>query len=184
MEDQEKLTYLDLEGCFGDLCNLTNGAYLRGRSSIAQANPDAALQKVLAERWAYDDMSEDEPDEEEISSIATATPEPERNHSSYQTQAKKDSETIQIVVSASVIKQEQVNLEQVEVDGVDRPHDFTSLTQFTSGSETDAPGLDDVLLYDNEISNADLINYYIEIARRGANVSLMSVEGGGNEVLL
>lgn len=184
MEDLEKLTYLDLEGCFGDLCNLTNGAYLRSRSSIAHANPDAALQKVLAERWAYDDMSDDEPDEEEISSIATATPEPEWNHSSYQTQAKEYSEAIQIVVSASVIKQEEGNSEEVEVDGVDIYHDFTSPTQFASGNETDAPGLDDVLLYDNEISSADLINYYIEIARRGANVSLMSVEGEGNEVLL
>lgn len=187
VEDPDKLTYLDLQGCFGDLCDLTDSAYLKSRSSITHANPDAALQKVLAERWAYDDVSEDEPVEEEVSSVAIASPKPisEWNTSSSQTHVKESSEAIQITVT-TLVQPEEVNLEGLKVDSVKIPEEYSSVEQFRDGCEKGASDFPeaDVLWCDDQISNADLINHYIEVARKGSYVRLKAVEGGGGEDLL
>lgn len=65
VEDPQKLTYLDLEGCFGDTCDLSQCTYLKNNvSKESGVDVDAALQIILTERWGYDDISEEELDED------------------------------------------------------------------------------------------------------------------------
>jgi hypothetical protein len=191
VEDAEKLTYLDLEGCFGDLCDLRNCIYLSNRGSVSHANPDEALQRILAERWAYDDISEDEPDDEENSLVSTTSPEHEsgsgRHHSSSQMHIKECSEAPQSHVSEAVVMQVDVILEDARGNNVGPQSEYLTSTQSPGGRDaalSDLPEGDDVLFDDHQVSNVDMINYYVEIARNCGDVGLKSVDGEGDEVLL
>ena len=88
VEDPEKLTYLDLKGCFGDLCDLTDCTYLKQVGAISSVKADVALENMLAERWAYDDIEEAEHEEEdaETSSVVELDRESKR-HANFQSNA-------------------------------------------------------------------------------------------------
>jgi hypothetical protein len=186
VEDPEKLTYLDLKGCFGDLCDLSNCTYLRNRGSVSHANPDEALQRVLAERWAYDDISEDEPDDEENSVVSTTNSEheSERHQSPSHMHVKECSEAPQGHVSEAVVMEIEVVLEDGREIDVGPRRDHLTSTQSPERRDVDLRGGDDVLFNDRHVSNIDMINYYMEVARKGGNIGLKSVDGGRDEVLL
>ena len=184
VEDPEKLTYLDLKGCFGDLCDLSNCTYLRNRGSVSHANPDEALQKVLAERWAYDDISEDEPDDEENSVVSTANSEheSERHDSPSHIPVEECPEAPQCHVSEAVVMQVEIVLE--DGSNVGPQSDHLTSRQSPERRDVDLREDDDVLFNDCHVSNIDMINFYMEVARKGGNIGLKSVDGGGDEVLL
>jgi hypothetical protein len=239
VEDPEKLTYLDLKGCFGDLCDLSNCTYLKNRGSVSHANSDEALQRVLAERWAYDDISEDESDDEENSVVSTANSEHESEHDSPSpVPVEEYPKAPQCLVSEAVVMQIEVVLEDGrEINEVDdstprqspeeheserhhssspihveeRPEapqghlsdavvmqievvledgreinvgDDLTPRQSPEGRDVDVRGDDDVLFNDCHVSNIDMIKYYMEVARKGGNIGLKSVDVGGDEVLL
>jgi len=182
VEDPEKLTYLDLKGCFGDLCDLSNCTYLKNRGSVSHANSDEALQRVLAERWAYDDISEDEPDDEENSVVSTANSEHESEHDSPSPMPVEERpEAPQGHLSEAVVMQIEVVLEDGREINVG---DDLTPRQSPEGRDVDVRGDDDVLFNDCHVSNIDMIKYYMEVARKGGNIGLKSVGVGGDEVLL
>ncbi len=78
VEDPQKLTYLDLEGCFGDVCNLSQCTYLKDRVEIkTEEDAEEVLRLVLAERWGYDDISEEvDHDDDCIVESDDPTPDP------------------------------------------------------------------------------------------------------------
>ena len=178
VEDPEKLTYLDLEGCFGDLCNLAYGTYLRNRTIISHANREEALERVLTEHWAHDDLSEDEADDEDDVLVTLESParESELPHSSDHSPVTKCSGVGQVLFSEGKVM-------DIAVNGGDEKKDEIR-QQGNCSSSTELPESNDALLYDDQISCLDMINYYIEIGRKGANVRLKSVDGKGDEVLL
>jgi hypothetical protein len=70
-----------------------------------------------------------------------------------------------------------------EVDMGPRSEHLTS-SQSPDGRNVDLREDDDVIFSDCHVSNIDMINFYMEIARKGGNIGLKSVDGGGDEVLL
>jgi hypothetical protein len=58
VEDQ-KFAYLDLKSCFGDSCDLTDCTYLRN-SRYSGEDAEKALDTILSESWAYDNISDTE----------------------------------------------------------------------------------------------------------------------------
>ena len=66
VEDPQKLTYLDLEGCFGDICDLSQCTYLKkGAGKMTAEDAEMALHTMLTERWGYDDISDEEVDDKD-----------------------------------------------------------------------------------------------------------------------
>src|SRR5579859_2273206 len=193
VEDPMKLTYLDLPGCFGDLIDLTESVYVQHHETVSKVKAEYALKRVLEERWAYDDISEDE-NEEESDSIS------------------RDDEVEQAALFArgaeTVRTADGVGVD--DVAGVDVENDMTQVTQEsfreTTDNESDNNGIQstpdpdepsqlspppnsqeyvshalasqtsDTFIYrDGDIANEDLIRYYFELAQSGHHIPLKSV---------
>jgi hypothetical protein len=136
----------------------------------------------LAERWAYDDISEDESDDDEKSVASTANSEHESEHDSPSPMPVEERpEAPQGHLSEAVVMQIEVVLEDGREINVG---DDLTPRQSPEGRDVDVRGDDDVLFNDCHVSNIDMINYYMEVARKGGNIGLKSVDGGGDEVLL
>jgi hypothetical protein len=152
---------------------------LKNRGSVSHANSDEALQRVLAERWAYDDISEDESDDDEhsVASTANSEHESERHNSPSPIHVEEHPEAPQGHLSEAVVMQIEVVLEDAREINV-------GSRQSPEGRDVDVREDDDVVFNDCHVSNIDMINYYTEVARKGGNIGLKSVDGGGDEVLL
>ena len=188
VEDPERLTYLDLEGCFGDICELSNSAYVKQVQKVDDFNYESALRSVLAERWAYDDLSD-----EELESEETANQNQEESQSTPTTvldSSSNDTMTASLAISVTskfVLEDDDPTADE-ESDDEDAD-EVASKAQAEVDEEdlvktTSSQASFDVLVYETESVNVELVQYYMEIASKGERISLKSVDGITEEGLL
>ena len=195
VEDPDKLTYLDLEGCFGDLCDLTNCTYLKNVRPKSNVTPEEALEKMLAERWAYDDISEDESDEDdETNSVveldcvvigaygAQTESALEHTTSNRSFEARKPISTL---VNSAQRFTDRSSTDDDSDDDRDRLSGSSSPAE-NLGQPYDVGGEDSftVLFRDEYTANEEMVQHFYDIARKGGNISLKSVVGDHKESLL
>ena len=163
VEDPQKLAYLDLKGCFGDLVDCAYWNKFGVRSSIQ----NKALERILEERWAYDDLGEDA--EEDSQNISMMSVDSQLSYGGEKERSSEESPEISMigVVDGKDIEPES-NLDEVSNSRV------TDNDREISGSPQEDS---DVLLRDERFANVELVNFYLEIASRGGSLSLRSVDG-------
>jgi hypothetical protein len=164
VEDPEKLTYLDLEGCFGDLCDLSNCAYLARTRGLSFENSEIALQKVMAERWVYDDISDDGFDED-----------------SNMNSVERESEVSNALIASLTLSDSSSDDERPNKRIVTR--NMLSHQYDAKGAASSQESIT-ILYQDNKVSNADMINHYMDIVNKGGNITLKSVDGEVEEAFL
>ena len=177
VEDPQKLTYLDLEGCFGDVCDLSQCTYLREEvSKKSGVDVDEAVQIMLNERWGYDDISEDELDDDssgrysddETQDRVAISP---RNHN-YRSPglAGPDEER------ADTTEDEATN----ENESSEEPQNMRSDGSVITSSQESTT----VLHRDSAVANHDMIQLYLEHIAKGGSVQLKSVGTINDDILL
>jgi len=168
VEDPDKLTYLDLEGCFGDLCDLTNCTYLKDVKPESNLSPEEALEKMLAERWTYDDINEEESDDEDdkTNSVVELDRVISEAHSA---QRFTDGPTTD---GGSDYHRDRLGSASSHVENRGQPDDVGDEDSFT------------VIFRDEYTANEEMVQYFYDIARKGGNISLKSVDGEHIEPLL
>jgi hypothetical protein len=192
VEDPEKLTYLDLESCFGDLCDLTNCAYLKQVGAISNTDPQDALDKVLMERWAYDDLSEDESGNELASSSCMDVTEDCPTSNSHQSAPTKTShESV-----ADPLEEREANIDKGIKDPIDEEtHEGMVMDQTEGYHDHVKRDLDltgpplrendfDVIYFDSQVANEETVDYYVQMACNGEPLRLKSVDGEPTEFIL
>lgn len=198
VEDPEKLTYLDLEGCFGDLCDMSNCTYLAQIRGLPVDNSEEAVENVMAERWAYDDISDDGLDEDSsMNSAVDVELEPKVSNATI-TNLTVNQPNTNDPVSGSILSPTRVNTRERKTDDPlnekpinERPNKQI-VTRNMSSSRHDvketAPLSSQesitILWQDNQVSNTEMIHYYMDIVSEGGNITLKSVDGDVGETLL
>jgi hypothetical protein len=189
VEDPQKLSYLDLEGCFGDICDLKENTYLKQRN-VSMSDEDAkdALQTVLAERWAYDDISDEEAsDEDEDDETVVQTDDEPSVTDPVKTQSEHSPSQTELSASFFVsTKENNVIADDTEDEEEGPPTMDLPVPVFES--------VDDVLplsqestsiLYkDSQVANEEMVEYYVRLACNGGAITLRSVKGMEEETLL
>lgn len=189
MEDPQKLSYLDLEGCFGDICDLKDCTYLKQKNvSVSDEDAKDALQTMLAEKWAYDDISDEEPsDEDEDDETVVQTDYEPSPSDPVNTQSEHTPSQNELSASFFVSTKEN----NVIVDDTDDEEEDTSATHLAVQA---FEAVDDVLvlsqestsiLYkDSQVANEEMVEYYVRMACNGEAINLRSVNGPEKEILL
>jgi hypothetical protein len=168
VEDPTKLVYLDLEGCFGDVCDLSNCAYLKSKPRVSKIIADEALKSILDEQWGYDDLNEpeeeDEPDSQAFSVQSYSQGLIERSFRS----------------TGNIIQPEQSTSEE---DDVSLLSDDDSTVEVEDQSPTNDSQVSESLLWrDSQTANSDLVAHYSEVAMRGDAIFLKSVDALKEEI--
>jgi len=185
VEDPAKLTYLDLEGCFGDIVDLKECRYLKEVvGNLSLEGGEVKLEDVVKELWAYDDISEDEEEESQDES---------QDHSermqllsvSGQHQVTRE---IDQRMSAEVEELPNANWEGDETTDETEDEEVYEIEEtvvVTKELRIDVQ-VDDgtVLVEDGDASNEDMIHYYMDLVRKGEPIRLESVGGIATEHLL
>ena len=170
------MVYLDLEGCFGDICDLSQCSYLAQREKVSVARADETLETILAERWAYDDISDDEEFDEENSAESQNTyeeaPSPAIVGQSYETLAV-------VEVERSTAESDDTSMTEDDSDDSDEDGDASIIKSSMQSQESTT-----LLWSDGDKANIELISHYIEVAQRGESIVLKSVNSPNDEVLL
>lgn len=201
VEDPLKLTYLDLNGCFGDLCDLTNGSYMRKIGALSNLSAEMALEKMLEERWRYDDISDDESEEDADASSQVnsdkdlenslaergpifnrpyETDTQSRNVVSIQTSGDVDVDADRSTDGDTDDDTDEIDETELldESSIIGRPHVRENLallcSQRTAG----------VLFAESDIANDELVRLYYELASKGEPISLKCVDGRQEEIEL
>ena len=191
VEDPDKLTYLDLEGCFGDLCDLSESEYLTQMGTTVKVDPDIAIQKVLQERWPYDDLDEDEDEDEENNIV-----EIDQEDSKFQSRNSSYSIVNELFdlrkrSSGLVAVYKQSHDLEAASDTVEEPVESISSSQLWShhtnrgADHQTAHGADnepllssqDIIFQDDQIADTELVEYFYEVASKGGNINLKSLGG-------
>lgn len=186
---------MDLEGCFGDLCDLANGCYARKIGFISDREANLALETVLEERWAYDDISDDESEVEEDEAYNTEhlheqkdsqggeRSNPTNRDSPFRKLSSQESPSESDVASTM-----DDNTEDEDGETERASHSFLINQSHTSevAEEINISSQESttVLFRDTNTANAELVNYYFELASKGTVIELKSVVGTREEVLL
>ena len=190
VEDPQKLTYLDLEGCFGDICDLSGCTYLK-QKGISLSNNDAldALQTMLAERWAYDDISDEEAsdeDDDDEESVVQTDYEPSAtgpvNTQSKQSESQNElspsffvsTEENAVIADETGDEEEDSQIPDLTVQVIETVEDTLSSSQESTS----------VLFKDSQVADVKIVEHYIQLASKGGVISLRSVEGWEEETLL
>ena len=201
VEDPGKLTYLDFEGCFGDLCDLSECEYLKQRGTIVKVDPDTAIQKMLQERWLYDDLDEGEDEEDDGTRSAW---EIDREDSKFQSLNMSHSIVNELFdhqnrsPSLDALRKEFYDSETASDTDEEERIESRLFSQLWShraerGVEHEAVhganneallSSQDVIFRDDQIANAELVEYFYDIASKGGNINLKSVSGEFKEDLL
>jgi hypothetical protein len=188
--------YLDLEGCFGDLCDLRTCRYLQQARAISDVNQDAALKNILAERWAYDDISEDEGNDEDEKKGGTADMDDDSHGFLLDVfrRATTDRSFDVLDQSPSVVSAVQDDTDRFTADSdTDNDQVLSSPSSLRIPShhhdKDDAASRSSqesmtVLYRDSQVADAEIVQYYTDIVRKGGNISLKSVEGESKETVL
>jgi hypothetical protein len=177
VEDPEKLTYLDLEGCFGDLCDLSECEYLKQRGTIVKGDTNTAIQKILQERWSSDDLDEHEDEEGEDGRNSTVRIDQE--DSIFQSRNPSYS----IVNELFDRRNRSPSLDAVHKEFYDSESASDTESVLDANNETllSSP---DVIFRDDQIANAELVEYFYDVASKGGNIILKSVCGEFKEDVL
>jgi hypothetical protein len=189
VEDPQKLSYLDLEGCFGDICDLSGCTYLKQKGiSLSDNDAKDALQTMLAERWAYDDISDEEASDEEgdDESIAQTDYQPSATGPD-DTQSKPSVSQNELTPSFFVSTEENAVI--ADETGDDEEDSQTpdliiqaiETVEDTLSSSQESTG---VLFKDSQVADVRMVEHYIQLAGKGGVISLRSVEGWEEETLL
>jgi len=186
VEDPAKLTYLDLEGCFGDVVDLKECRYLKevvGKLSLEGGQ--MKLEDVVKEHWAYDDISEDEEEESQDGS---------QDHSERMSQLLSVNGQHQVTreidqrMSAEVEELPDANWggdETTDETEEEEVYEIEETVVVTKEIRIDVQVDDDtVLVEDGDTSSEDMIRYYMDLVRKGEPIRLESVGGIAMEHLL
>ena len=197
VEDPEKLSYLDLEGCFGDLCDLSNCTYL---GMISRNNVDTAIQKMLQERWSYDGLDEEEDGEED--DYTNSALEIDQEDSKFQSTDPTQSIVNELFGHRNrtsslyaVQKESSDSATASDTDEEERIEKRSSSSQILSprieriieheaGEDPENETSKDVLFRDDQVANTELVTYYYDIACKGGTIHLKSVSGEFKEDVL
>ena len=171
VEDRQKLAYLDLEGCFGDICDLKGCTYIKAKREYSDSEVEEALRTVLEEKWAYDDISDMEfSDEDETGSEIDSV----------------DEISIDNTGRLSVELMEMCNAEPNAIDeneGATTDDDSENICEpLVTEMSTESQGSESVLWWDGEKADPDLISHFIGVASRGEPIGLKSVQSSLAEV--
>lgn len=167
VEDPQKLTYLDLEACFGDVCNLSQCTYLKDRAeNKTEEDGEEALRLMLAGRWGYDDISE-EVDNDEDSIVESDDPQDPVTEVDL-----SDIEQFEQVITRH---KEGNDTTEDETDTEHEPKDDGRYIQLEDAMVASSQESTTVLCRDSHPTNLDMIQYFFEHARDGGNIRLSSV---------
>jgi hypothetical protein len=194
VEDPLKLTYLDPNGCFGDLCDLSNGSYMRKIGAVSSLSAEMALEKMLEERWRCDDISDDESDEEDADTESDVNPDKDLENriaerGSIPNQPFETDTQPRNVVSIQTSGYVDVDADRTTDDGTDDDPDEIDETELVNesliiGRPQESENLAllcsqqsaGVLFAENDIANDELVRLYFELASKGEPISLKCVE--------
>jgi hypothetical protein len=185
---------LDLEGCFGDLCDLTNGCYARKIGCISNKEANLALERVLEERWAYDDISDDESEVEEDEEYNTGHLHEQKDSQDgeHSNPTNRDSpfrrSSSQETASESDVPSTMDDNTEDEDGETERPSQSSLINQSHTSKVAEEINISSqesttVLFQDTNTANAELVNYYFDLASKGTVIELKSVVGTREEVL-
>lgn len=175
MEDTQKLSYLDLQGCFGDICDLSQCTYLRNGVGVNKTGEDveSVLHLMLTERWGYDDISEEEADEEDDSvqnsEAETRVIERKRNHHSQDLVDQNGGRADSTEDETDYEKEPTKILEDARSECLN-----VSMSQESTT----------VLYRDSPTANPEMIQYYLEHITKGGSIRLKSVDEGKVDIVL
>ena len=204
VEDPLKLTYLDLTGCFGDLCDLTKGTYMKKIGAVLDVSAEIALQQILEERWAYDEISDEESENGnddaesmvrleqeshsrglERSSILSEPPESDSRSSNITpiTEHVGDGADATEDENTQDVDNQDVDDNTQDVDDNTQEHDEAEQQYDTA--ESWVYSQDSSVLYrDHNNTDGELVTLYFEMASRGESIALKSVQGRQEETVL
>jgi hypothetical protein len=190
VEDPLKLTYLDLEGCFGDICDISKGSYLRKIGTESRLAAEMALQKVLEERWAYDEISDDESDVDE-GTPSVVLSERELNsaggESAWDHSERNSQRQIIAVTEVQNVENDETTDDTDNDDKIDQVDETVFVIPSQETRDANKLGSQEnigVLYNDDNIANAEMISYYYELASKGGAIVLQSVGGQRQERVL
>jgi len=163
VEDPKKLTYLDLEGCFGDICDLSSCSYLKSKAKVSEAVAKAALETVLAEQWAYDDISDVEELEEDRSTDSQVVFDKGYSQGVVDRSFKVAGKVIQM--ESSTVETDDDSLTADDESG---DPEVRSLMNFSQESQS-------YLWGDGSKADLELVSQYIHLAQKGESILLKSV---------
>jgi ankyrin repeat protein len=175
VEDPQKLTYLDLEGCFGDICDLSQCTYLKkGASKETAEDAEMALHTMLTERWGYDDISDEEVDDEDdnVQDSEDEIQNPVAQNDNHQSQYLGDRGE-----GIADTTDDETDYERESIDGLRNIPSDVCVISLSQESAT-------VLHRESPPGNPDMIQYYLEHVTKGGCIHLTSVEGMKDDVLL
>lgn len=152
------------------MCDLSECEYLKQRGTIVKPDTNTAIQKMLQERWSYDDLDEDEDEEGEDGRNST-----DQEDSIFQSRNPSYS----IVNELFDHRNRSPSLDAVHTEF----YDSESESVLNANNETllSSP---DVIFRDDQIANAELVEYFFDVASKGGNINLKSVCGEFKEDVL
>jgi hypothetical protein len=187
VEDPQKLTYLDLEACFGDLCNLSECTYLKRIQSEAAPRADILSIDMLVGKWSEDALSDDDNDE----GLETQTFESQEN--SIAIVMKQESSNGDCIpkspldissgpaVPADVCltpTKRDIEPEPVLPNDLKLPEPVESQRNCSQDDILSAKSLqdEDILVYDDYKADLDKIRGIVKVILNGGYVELQSVK--------
>lgn len=162
--------------------------------TTVKVDPDIAIQKVLQERWPYDDLDEDE-DEDEENGINSAV-EIDHEDSKFQSRnssysivnelfdLRKRSSGLVAVHKQSHDSKAASNTDEEPLESISSSQLWSHRTKRGADHQT-AHGEDnellltsqDIIFRDDQIADAELVEYFYEVASKGGNINLKSLGG-------
>lgn len=171
VEDPQKLTYLDLEGCFGDVCDLSHCTYLKNSAKTkTEENGEEVLQLMLAERWGDDDISDGGVDTDDSSVV-------ESDDSTQNSVAGVERSDIRQSEQVANCYKEGNGATEDQTDDEQEPNEVGWFPQLDDAIVALSQESTTVLCRDSHPANSDMIQYFSEYARDGGNIRLTSVDG-------
>ena len=177
VEDAQKLAYLDLDACFGDLCDLTDCTYLKRIRKEAKPQADVPSVEILLGTWLDDALSDDDnishdgveaqAFESQENSIAMIMKQESANDDRVRKSCLEVSNVLVEAVRVPPAPALEVELELIP------PNDLNLAEPLESQSNCSRD--DDILVHDDYKADMDRIKQVVEVILNGGDVELQSV---------
>ena len=166
VEDRSRLVYLDIEACFGDICELKGSASFSAKE-YSEKEVTSALEQILAERWAYDDISDLEDEDSQT----------ESGDESAHVNLCNPPDICSPVLPLPEIPLPSSNPYMIRNDdNLSTTDDESDAENYTPPNPPHSNETEDATFWDGESTDYELITIYFERARRGEPIVLKSVD--------